>query len=228
MAKEFIEIFDTFKSVMDLLRNPEFQDLLENYERAKSTFMIGYEITDEIHSDVLFEARGKSALKPEDYLLEFAKFIKEKEKEIEAISILLSRPKNWNTKALNELKKALKENNFGEYNLSKAHKIVYHKELVDIISMVKHAAKDSAPLFSPEERVNLAISKVTNGLILNPEQQKWMGYIKEHLKQNMTIDENDLQEVPAFVDHGGLAKFKRVFPDNYVEIIKEINSAVAA
>lgn len=228
MAKEFSEIFDTFKNVMDLLRNPEFQDLLENYERAKSTFMIGYEIQDVVHSDLLFEASGKSALKPEDYLLEFAKFIKEKEKEIEAISILLSRPKSWNTKALNELKKALKENSFGEQTLLKAHKIVYHKELVDIISMVKHAAKDSEPLLTPEERVNQAILKVTKGRRLNTEQEKWMGYIKEHLKQNMTIDENDLQEVPAFIDHGGLAKFKRVFPDNYGEIIKEINSAVAA
>ena len=228
MAKEFSEIFDTFKNVMDLLRNPEFQDLLENYERAKSTFMIGYGIIDVVHSDLLFEASGKSALKPEDYLLEFAKFIKEKEKEIEAISILLSRPKSWNTKALNELKKALKENSFGEQTLLKAHKIVYHKELVDIISMVKHAAKDSEPLLSPEERVKQAILKVTKGRRLNTEQEKWMGYIKEHLKQNMTIDENDLQEVPAFLDHGGLAKFKRVFPDNYGEIIKEINSAIAA
>ncbi len=27
-----------------------------------------------------------------------------------------------------------------------------------------------------------------------------MEYIKEHLKQNMTLDENDLKDVPVFAD----------------------------
>lgn len=228
MAKSLPEIFESFTSVMELLRDPKFQDELENYERAKRAFLIGYEIKDDVRSEILFEAGGKYGLKPVDYLVAFATFVKEKEIEIDAISILLSRPKNWNTKALNELKKALKENSFGEENLRKAHKIVYHKDIVDIISMVKHAAKETEPLMSPDERVSLAIKNVTNGLKLNAEQAKWMEYIKEHLKQNMTIDENDLKEVPVFAEHGGLPKFKRVFPTNYEYIINEINTAIAA
>lgn len=228
MARSLTEIFESFTSLMELLRNPKFQDLLENYERAKKIFMIGYEIKDKVHSEILFEAGEKIGLKAEDYLITFAEFVKQKEKEIEAIAILLNRPKNWNTKALNELKKTLKENSFVEGDLQKAHKLVYHKEMVDIISMVKHAAKDTEPLLSPDERVNQAILNVTKGINLNEEQIKWMGYIREHLKQNMTLDENDFKDLPVFVDRGGFARFKRVFPGNFKQIITDINTAIAA
>ncbi|WHZ09066.1 MAG: Type I restriction-modification system, restriction subunit R [Cytophagales bacterium] len=227
MAKPFNDIFQNFGSLMELLRDPAFQDLLENYERAKKVFLVGYEVEDEVKSEILFEANGKYGLKPEDYLVAFADFVKEKEKEIEAISILLNKPAQWNTKALNELKVILRANSFDETDLRKAHKVVYHKEVVDIISMVKHAARDTEPLLTPEERVNLAIEKITNGKTLQPEQQQWLEYIKEHLKQNMTLDVDDLNELPVFTDRGGLKKFKKVFPD-FETIISEINMAIAA
>jgi len=228
MAKAFPEIFESFTSIMDLLRDPQFQDMLENYERAKRTFLVGYEIRDDVHSEILFEAGGKYGLKPEDYLVAFAEFVKQKEKEIEAISILLNRPGSWNTKALNELRKTLRENYFGEEDLRKAHRVVYHKEVVDIISMVKHAVKETEPLLSPSERVDQAIRIVTQGKHLNHEQNQWIEYIKEHLKQNMTLGEDDLRELPIFTDRGGLSKFKKVFAGNYQELILEINSSIAA
>lgn len=112
--------------------------------------------------------------------------------------------------------------------MRKAHKLVHHVEIVDIISMVKHAVKETEPLLSPDERVSNAIDKILKGKELNAEQQKWMGYIKEHLKQNLTLDEDDLKELPIFTDRGGFNKFKKVFPQDYEKIISEINLAVAA
>ena len=227
MAKEFPEIFESFTSVMELLRNEKFQVLLVNYERAKKVFLVGYEVQDDVSSEILF-MRGSSILKPEDYLLAFSKFVKENETAIEAISILLNKPKNWNTAALNDLKKKLKENTFTETDLQRAHKSVYKKEMVDIISMVKHAAKETEPLLSLDERVNQAMGKIIKGKQFNYEQHKWLGYIREHLKQNMTLDETDLNELPVFTDRGGFKKFKKVFDPDYKEIIQQINLAIAA
>jgi type I restriction enzyme R subunit len=228
MAKSFPEIFDSFTSVMELLRNEQFQKLLVDYERAKKVFLVGYEVLDEVSSKFLFIAEGRFGLQPTDYLLAFSEFVKRKENEIAAISILLNKPKDWNTNALNELRQKLKESNYDEASLQKAHKVVYHKDAVDIISMVKHAANETEPLLSPDERVNKAIMRVTAGKNLNDEQQKWMEYIKEHLKQNMTLDEDDFSIVPALSDRGGLKKFKKVFADDYNKIINEVNLAIAA
>lgn len=228
MTKNFEEIFESFNSIMELLRNKDFQYLLENYERAKKVFFIGYQIQDEISSEILFVADGKRDLKPDDYIHAFNEFVNRNEKQIEAIGILLNRPKSWNTNALNELKNKLKENDFEEVNLRKAHKIVYHKNLVDIISMIKYAAKKQEYLYSIDERVDRAINIVISGKNFTSEQLKWINYIKEHLKQNYTIDENDLNDLPIFTDHGGLHKFKNLFPNNYKDLITEINIAIAA
>lgn len=228
MAKEFNDIFKSLNSVMTLLKDERFQHLLENYERRKEVFLRAYEQQDEVSSSVFFEAGGKHDLKPEDYLVAFSDFIKNKQKEIEAIKILLNKPKSWNTKALNELKAKLEENDFEEPKLRKAHKIVYHKDLVDIISMVKHAVKKEEPLLSIEERVEGAIKKVLRGKKLTYEQHEWMKYIEEHLKENLTIDKDDFDNLPVFEQRGGFNKFKKLFKENYKEIILEINEAIAA
>jgi len=228
MAKSFHEIFESFTSLMDLLRNPQFQDMLVNYERAKKVFFVGYEVVDHVTSETLFSAEGKPDLKPADYLTAFSEFVKRNENEINAIGILLHKPSGWNTQALNELRQKLRENQFAETELRKAHKIVYQRDAVDIISMVKHAARETEPLLSPGERVNQAILRVTAGKDLTDEQQKWMGYIAEHLKQNMTLDESDLSDLPIFADRGGLSRFKTIFASDYERIINEINIAIAA
>lgn len=61
---------------------------------------------------------------------------------IDALSVLLQRPNDWKPDALLALREALKTapEHFTEPNLERAHQATYHKALVDIISMVKHAA----------------------------------------------------------------------------------------
>jgi type I restriction enzyme, R subunit len=51
-------------------------------------------------------ADGKE-YKPDDYLNAFSEFVKNNPKQLEAIEILLSRPKDWSTDALVELQQKL-------------------------------------------------------------------------------------------------------------------------
>ena len=80
--------------------------------------------------------------------------------KIEAIRILLDRPQDWSTEALSELRKKAPGRSpaFHGRNLQKAHEVHYHKALVDIISMVKHAARQDEPLLTAEERVERAFA----------------------------------------------------------------------
>ena len=82
----------------------------------------------------------------------------------------------------------LRRNHFPEKELQKAHKLVYHKALVDIISMVKHAAQEEEPIYTAEERVDRALKAVMAGKSFDEEQTKWLGFIREHLIENLTIE----------------------------------------
>jgi len=227
-AKKLPEkIRNDFTNTMKLLRDKDFQDLLLNYERAKRSFLIGYGIEDDVSSDVMIPF-GSDYQKPEDYLDSFARFVRQNPEQIEAIRVLLERPKDWKTEALKELREKLAQNKFPEIELRKAHRLVYNKALADIISMVKHAARAEEPIYSAEERVGRALQKVTADKTFTEEQMIWLGYIREHLIENLTIDLADFDYIPAFERHGGKAIANKVFNNRLETLIAEINYAIAA
>jgi type I restriction enzyme R subunit len=172
--------------------------------------------------------KGKEYQKPEDYLVSFARFVQENKAQIEAIRILLEKPKEWKTGVLNDLRKKLTINDFSEKELQKAHKLVYHKDLADIISMVKHAAKEEEPIFTAEERVGKALKKVMSGKSFNDEQRNWLGLIRQHLITNLTIELADFENAPIFERQGGKGRAEKVFEDKLESLISEINCAIAA
>ncbi|HAF25299.1 MAG TPA: restriction endonuclease subunit R, partial [Blastocatellia bacterium] len=219
-----------FTGTMSLLRKPDFQDLLVNYPRAPRTFIIGYEVQDEVSSAWLVRGLDGKEYKPEDYLAAFARFVKENPAQVEAIEILLDRPRGWGTEALGELRQKLSATNerFTVDNLQKAHKVRYDKALVDIISMVKHAACDQEPLYTASERVQRAFETVTAGKQFSDEQQKWLDRIRDHLVENLSIDRDDFENVPVFTRFGGWGRANKTFNNQLDSIINDLNEAVAA
>ena len=218
-----------FTGAMALLRKPDFQDLLMDYPRAPRTFLIAYDTQDVVTSQWLVKGLDGREYKPGDYLTAFARFVRENPAHIKAIRILLNRPKDWSTDALAELKLKLSATpeRFDIGNLQKAHEVHYHKALVDIISMIKHAAKDGEPLLTAEERVEGAFAKVVAGKTFTPDQDQWLGLIKAHLTQNLTIDREDFETLPVFTRRGGLSQATRVFAGALDHLFDQLNEAVA-
>lgn len=219
-----------FTATMKLLRDPNFLNLLENYERAPKTFIRADGVEDEVTSERLIRDGLGNTYKPEDYLDAFERFVRENPSRIEAIRILLDRPKDWSTQALKELREKLAgtKERFTPENLQKAHEMAYHKALVDIISMVKHAARKEEPLFTAAERVNKAIEKVAASLKPTPEQAQWLERIRAHLVESLSIDPQDFDLIPVFEDFGGLGKANKVFGGKLKDLLKKINSEIAA
>jgi type I restriction enzyme R subunit len=221
---------ESFMETMKILRNKSFQDLLYSYPRKKRTFVIAYETEDTVSSEWrVRDAEGKE-YKPEDYLAEFSRFVKKNPSHIEAISILLDRPRDWSTEALSDLQKKLAETpqRFTIKNLQAAHKLRYDKALADIISMVKHAADEACPLFSAEERVNLAFRRVTADRKFTLEQEQWLERIRGHLVENLSIEEEDFDIFPIFERAGGWGRAVTVFPGQLPQLIHQFNEAIAA
>ncbi len=219
-----------FTGTMSLLRKPEFQDLLVNYPRAQRHFVVAYETEDVVSSEWLVRGLDGKEYKPEDYLAAFAHFVKENPAQVEAIGILLDRPQEWGTEALGELRLKLSATNerFTVDNLEKTHRVGYNKALVDIISMVKHAAREDEPLYTASERVERAFAKVTEGKQFTDEQQKWLDRIREHLIVNLSIDKGDFEVIQVFTRFGGWGRANRLFDNQLDNILHELNEAIAA
>jgi type I restriction enzyme R subunit len=223
-------LHDDFNGVMGLLRNTAFQDLLVNYERKPKVFFIAHTVQDEVSSQWLVRGNDGKEYKPDDYLTAFNDFVHEHEDDIDAISILLGRPQDWNPGALTELRSELSAApaRFTVENLQRAHQVTHHKALADIISMVKHAANKQQPLLSASERVDHALANLTKGRTFTDEQGAWLDRIRTHLQENLSIDQEDFETMPVFARYGGWNKANATFKKELPMLLKELNRVIAA
>jgi type I restriction enzyme R subunit len=224
------KLSSSFTDTMKLLRNPAFQKLCLEYKRPRKTFIETIETGDDVTSQWLIRGADGREYKPDDYLLAFSKFVKENPEHIEAIRILLQRPRDWSTAALSELRQKLAANplRFSVDNLQKAHQIRYHKALADVISMVKHAANETEPLLTAAERVKRAVEKVTANQSLTSDQRQWLDRIASHLVENLSVDRDDFDLIPALSHEGGWRAADKSFGGRLGELISDLNAAVAA
>jgi type I restriction enzyme R subunit len=216
-----------FSETMAILRNKDFQELLNNYDRAKNPFYVAYATQDTVSSEFVFRVADKQ-LKPRDYLVAFSEFVHANKDKINALSILLNNPRRWNSQALKEIRQELKKNAFEEEKVRKAHELSGHKALADIISLIKNADSVQNPLLTAEERVNRTLADIMAKHHFNEEQKQWLDYIKEHLIINLAIEKDNFDIVPVLERHGGLARAKQIFGPELDAIIKEINFKLAA
>lgn len=221
---------DSFSDTMKLLRDPGFQDLLVNYKRPERTFIVAHGVVDTVESGWLIKGADGKEYKPEDYLQSFERFVRENQSHIEALQILLARPRDWSTEALKDLRETLTKapERFTEANLRKAFEAKHHKALIDIISMVKNAADEDAELFTAEQRVNLAVAVISQNRALTDEQRKWLDYIRQHLIQNLTINRDDFDVVPVLANRGGWGKANRVFAGQLAELLSDVQKELVA
>lgn len=218
-----------FTATMQLLRDDAFQKLLGEYPRKKDSYLIALETQDTVTTEWFLRDGDGRELKPADYLSMFAQFVRENTTQIEAIRILLDRPREWSTQALSELRTKLSQTRerFTPEMLQKAHEVHYRKALIDIISMVKHAAHDDQPLLTATERVERAFTRLTAGRNFTAAQRAWLDRIREHLIANLSIDKEDFDDLPVFARHGGWAAANRDFKGDLPTVLEMVNEAIA-
>jgi type I restriction enzyme R subunit len=99
---------------------------------------------------------------------------------------------------------------------------------VDIISMVKHAAREEEPLLTASERVERAFAKIPADREFTEEQKKWVDRIRVHLVVSLSIDREDFDNVPVLLDAGGWKPADRAFQGKLGNLLNQINEMVAA
>jgi type I restriction enzyme R subunit len=221
---------DDFTTTMKLLRDAGFQDLLEHYPRAIHSFYVAHETEDSVSSEWLVRGADGKSYKPEDYIEAFDAFVTENADKVDAIAILLGRPTDWSTDALVELRTALTTapQRFTTEHLQKAHQMKYHVALADVISMVKHAADEGAPLLTAEARVDGALTSFSKGRQFTEAQVEWLKRIRAHLIENLSVGEDDFEIVPIFSRSGGWGRANKIFDGDLAAVLDELNERVAA
>lgn len=209
---------------MTILRDGRFQDLMENYPRTRTPFIIAESVTDQVESGYLIRTRDGKSVRPEDYLAAFTAFVQSHREQVEAIEILLERPQGWGNAALGELRQALSASSegFSEEKLRQA----YHHNLADIISMIKHAGEGD-PLLAAEERVDRAVARVTAGRVLTMDQEKWLDLIRNHLVENLAIDREDFDLITFSRAGASWGRVNQDFGGALQDWLAEINQAMA-
>jgi type I restriction enzyme R subunit len=219
-----------FTGAMKVLRDPAFQKLTVSFPRPRPPFTVAYGVVDTVSSELLVRDVAGNTYKPQDYLEAWARYVRDNQDRIDAIRILLDRPRGWSPAALAELRQALgkADPHFSVDALRLAHAARYKKDLVDLISMVKHAVRAEEPLLTAAERVDRALAGLTAGVTLSPAQGAWLDRIRAHLTENLSIDRDDFEDMPVFARAGGWKPANDAFGGELLGWIERINEAVAA
>ncbi len=217
-----------WSGTMKILQDKTFLDLCENYECPKRTYLEAITAVDSVTSRLLFRAVDGGGLKPPDYIKMFEEYIRTNPDHIQALEILLNRPKDFHTGELKDLRQKLEmapsemRDRFTEPNLRRA----YNKELADIISLIKHAA-EGEELMTAETRVQKAFEKVRRGRYFTNDQEKWLDLIKIHMVANLLLEKDDFDFSPIFARSGGnYNTLNKIFDGELDKIINELNEAV--
>src|SRR5204862_1537466 len=115
-----------------------------------------------------------SGKKPEDYLNEFAMFIRSGSDTIPALTTVLTRPRELTRKHLRELALALDRAGFTEAGLSTAWREMTNQDIAArIIGFIRQAAIGD-PLVPYEQRVDRALTTTLASRLWTTPQRQWL------------------------------------------------------
>jgi type I restriction enzyme R subunit len=174
----------------------------------------------------------------------FRQFLDDHRQEIEALQILYSRPYRTGLRysQVKELAEVLKRppHNLHPERVWQAFVAVEPdkvkglggKQLVDVVALVRHALDPATYLVPVEQTVEeryqaWLAEKAAVGVKFTPEQRKWLDAIKDHVAASLSIDPNDLSDVP-FNQMGGLGKAHELFGDRLSGLLEDLSLRLAA
>lgn len=195
-----------------------------------------------------FDAQARE--KAQAIVKDFRQFIEDHKDEIEALQVLYSVPYRAGLKFRHAKELAAKLNQppfyvdpqrpetlqrlWQAYEVAEPDNVRAHggKQLVDVIALVRHAIHPDTPLtpvgLTVEERYQQWITDQHGaGKTFTPDQRKWLDAIKDHIASSLSIEQDDLEEVP-FNGIGGLGRAYELFGDQLAAILDELNARLAA
>jgi type I restriction enzyme R subunit len=227
-------------AVFPIVSNPTLRTKLVDVRRSYE------QMYDELSQDRLIDAgfSADAADRAKSTVASFRQFIEEHHDEIEALSILYSRPygQRLTLKAIRELANTISrppyswtpERLWSAYealDLAKVHGSP-GRMLTNLVSLVRYALDQDDELFPYRMTVNEKFqawrtAQELDGRVFTSEQLNWLERIRDHVATSLSISRNDFEFEP-FSGRGGFGKANEAFEGQLDEVLAELNQALAA
>ena len=206
----------------DIEKEEDFLVFLDSIQNTKKDRIIS-EHEDEIRT--VRQIYGKNE-KPEDYLENFEKYIRENQDKIEALKLLKENPKLFKRKDLKELRYILDENGYKETELNSAYGKVENVNITaDILSYIKKVLKGST-ILDKEEKIQDIEKRIKRLNNWNPIQLKIIEKIISQLRKNSYLTEEDFSSGIFKDNFGGYNKINQKLEDKLADIVSIINEEI--
>ena len=172
---------------------------------------------------LLLHERGYGyGAKPDDYLEEFGRFVRENMNKIAALGIVCTRPKELTRAALKSLKLELDRHQFTELQLNTAWRAAKNEDVTaDIISFIRQQALGLA-IVSHEDRIKNAVAKVNKAHSFSKMELDWLDRIEKQLLLESVVDAETFDS-GAFKSKGGFPVIDKIFLGKLNTVLDEIN-----
>jgi type I restriction enzyme R subunit len=168
------------------------------------------------------------AKKPEDYLQEFSKFLREHRNDIPALVTVLTRPRELTRRQLRELALELDRAGFSEASLSTAWRELTNKDIAArIVGFVRQAAIGD-PLVPYDQRVDGALQRMLASKPWTNPQRQWLQKIAAQTKANLIVDRLALDDPDLIFrrEGGGFARLDRLFSGELQQVLDTFNESL--
>ncbi|EAZ98524.1 type I restriction-modification system endonuclease [Marinobacter sp. ELB17] len=162
--------------------------------------------------------------RPEDYLDEFNRFIKEQLNQSVALAVVVNKPRDLTREQLREVRLLLDNNGYSEANLQTAVRNQTNKDIAaSIIGYIRRAALGE-PLIPFKQRVAEAMDRIYTQHQWSLAQRKWLDRLAKQLVHEVVIDRATVNQLPAF--QGGAKQLDKVLNQQLDNVLEEINGAM--
>jgi len=218
--------------------SPEFRNrLIETKARSE-------QVMDTISVDEVL-ATGYSTEEAERVWSTFGEFIEEHRDDIDALSIMYSRPYGQRHLTFEQVRELADSIAAPPYSLtpeliwaayerlerSKVKGSRPEKTFADLIALVRVAIRESEMLepFADSVRARfdnwMAEQRMLGGAF-TPEQVAWLDMIRDHVATSLSVSAEDFEDVP-FNQHGGLYAAHKAFGDELNNVLDELTEVLA-
>ena len=159
----------------------------------------------------------------EDYLDDFADFVKSNMNEIAALNIVCTRPKDLTRESLKNLRLTLDREGFTAQKLNTAiSKMTNVAITADIISLIRRYAIGSA-LVSHEIRIQSAVDKLRRAHHFSAPELTWIARMEKYLLEESVLNIDVFDEDGRFKAQGGFARLNQIFKNQLESVVQELN-----